>query len=298
MQRIYKIASITLFSIILANPVFGFNLGDIGSFGRAVDAGSRVMASYEDLTPEQEYYLGRAVVARLLSVYPELASQAQIDYLNRMVDYLAWHSSRAETFGGYHAVIFESDIANAYSAPGGYILISSALMSQLNSEDELAAVVAHEIAHVALKHGMASINKSNLSQAAGLLGQEALSQTSDVAAQQLDLLTASFGSSINDIVTTVTTAGYSRSQELEADQEAARILYRAGYNPVALTSIINSQKENNPEQSGNLTSSITVTHPNDDKRLTEITRFISDEKLDSQPNPARNGRFNQIVKSE
>ena len=273
-----------------------FDLGDIGTVGRVVDAGSKISDSYEELTPEQEYYVGRSVAARILGLHPETVSQQKNDYLNRIVNYLAWHSSRPETFGGYHAIIFNSDVANAYSAPGGFILISSALLDHINSEDELAAIAAHEIAHVALKHGLASIKKSSLAEAAGILGKEAARGTG-YSADQLEMLTASFGSSVNDIVTTVTTSGYSRSQELEADQEAAKILYRAGYSTAALNSILNIQKSDIPQESDNLVSNITVTHPNDDKRLKELDQFIADEKLDSPINPERTARFREILKT-
>lgn len=289
--------ALVFFSLLsLASLPQAIDLNDLSNVGRAVDAGSKIFDSYQDLTPEQEYYLGRAVAARILGRFEVNASDEQERYLNRLTRYLAWHSSRPETFGGYHAVLFDSEIPSAYAAPGGYILISQGMLDMLNNEDELAAVVAHEIAHVANKHGMASIQKSSLSEAASILGKQAIRQSDSYSAEQLELLTASFGSSINDVVNTVTTSGYSRSQELEADDEAATILANAGYNPAALVQVLQTQQSAEKTTSTTLGSSISVTHPSDAKRLSRLEGQMHSNQQQSAASAQRTSRFNQWFK--
>jgi len=289
-----KIIQLFLLMTIYSNAnAFSINFSDIG---KIIDAGTKVVEGYEGLTEEQEYYLGRAVSARILGYHPYVPDQVKNDYVNNLVVYLAWHSSRPETFGGYHGAVFESEVANAFSAPGGLILISSSLLNGLENEDELAAILAHEIAHIGLKHGLSTIKESNLAQAAGILGAQALKHSSDDGFANMDLLTASFGSSVDDVVSTVTTAGYSRSQELEADQEALKILYKAGYSTEALSIVLKRQQQNVTKVNDEFLSSMTVTHPGDSDRMDKIERFIRSENIQSKMDGSRTQRFESIIR--
>ncbi len=66
-------------------------------------------------------------------------------------------SDRPETFGGYHFLLLDSNEINAFAAPGGLILVTRGMLQCCANEDELAAVLAHEIAHVEKKHGLTAI---------------------------------------------------------------------------------------------------------------------------------------------
>ncbi len=104
--------------------------------------------SAEEITPEQEYYIGRSVAASILQDYPALDDRKANAYLNTLGQTLAMASDRPETFGGYHFLLLDTDEINAFAAPGGLILVSRGLVNCCRNEDELASVLAHEIAHV------------------------------------------------------------------------------------------------------------------------------------------------------
>ena len=113
--------------------------------------------TFDDITPEQEYYIGRAVAATVLSKYKPYDISAGNEYLNVLGQGLALSSDRPETFGGYHFLIMDSDEINAFSAPGGLVLVSRGLIRCCPNEDALAAVLAHEIGHVEKQHGLRAI---------------------------------------------------------------------------------------------------------------------------------------------
>ena len=113
-----------------------------------------VQKTWQDLTPEQEYYIGRAVAAQVFQTYRPLDRPAANAYLNLFGQSLAVFSDRPETFGGYHFLLLDSDEINAFAAPGGLILVTRGMVRCCENEDELAAVLAHEICHVEKKHGL------------------------------------------------------------------------------------------------------------------------------------------------
>ena len=79
-------------------------------------------------------------------------------------------SDLPETFGGYHFLILDSDEINAFAAPGGFIFVTRGLLRCCKHEDAAAAVLAHEIGHVELRHGLQAIKKSRITTALTTLG--------------------------------------------------------------------------------------------------------------------------------
>jgi predicted Zn-dependent protease len=131
-----------------------------------------VSRSLEDFTPEQEYYIGRAVGAVVLSKYPAYANTQVNQYINTLGQTLAAASNKPEIFGGYHFVVLDSDDINAFATPSGLIFVTRGLIRCCPTEDALAAILAHEIGHVQLRHGMQSIEKARVTEALTVLAQE------------------------------------------------------------------------------------------------------------------------------
>ena len=217
--------------------------GNVGDIATLAEGGGKVATSVqkanEEITPEQEYYIGRAVAATVLGMYPAWDTAKANDYLNTLGRSLSLASVLPETFGGYHFLIMDSDDINAFGAPSGFVLVSRGLLRCATSEDEVAAVLAHEIGHVSLKHGMSAISSARKT--------EALLEIAKFAASSSDSgilrdLTASFGGVIGDIVKTMVTSGYSRDLEKQADMEAIRILHDVGYDPQALVRVLTVMK--------------------------------------------------------
>lgn len=187
------------------------------------------------MTREEEYYVGRAVAAQILSVYPLYENERLTAYVNLVGAAVVAHLERAETFGGYHFAVLDTDTVAALSAPGGFIFVTRGMMKILPDEDALASVLAHEAAHVERQHGLAAISQANMNE---LLKSTASMAASLNCGEVLQGTTQLLGGVAAEVTTVLLEKGYSRDQEREADAEAVRILYRAGYNPHALIAML------------------------------------------------------------
>lgn len=255
------------------------NVSDIWNL---MKAGKSVYKGFEDLTPEQEYFLGRAAAANLLVNYQKQNNKELHHYLNSLVHYLSLFSDRPETFSGYRVQVIEDKQARAYSTPGGFIIISTGMLALCDNEDELAAVLAHEIGHVSEKHGLAAIKTSNLVEAGKHLGNIALGDSAGY--QQASMLVYSaFESSINDIVDQLVESGFSRSQEESADLHAAKILVRAGYRVESLTDFLNKTADVRKDTGLDLKEmslSFNKTHPGKEDRIDDVRDAIRNWDID------------------
>lgn len=221
----------------------------------------------EEITPEQEYYIGRAVAATVLQSYPAWNAKAVNDYLNSLGQSLAMASTVPETFSGYHFLAMDSDDINAFGAPSGFILATRGLLRCATSEDEVAAILAHEIGHVTGGHGMKAIKASRLTEAGALLAQWG---TSGSDSSLTGKLTKAFTDSITDIVKTMITSGYSRDLEMQADMAAIVILHRMGYDPRALVRVLQVMKTKlKPEG-----KDFAKTHPDPAQRIAYLEEAI------------------------
>jgi hypothetical protein len=143
--------------------------------------------SFEVFTPEQEYYLGRAVAATIAGKYKPYNDQKANRYVNRLGQTLAQFSDRPETYGGYHFRILDSDEINAFAAPGGLIFITRGMLRCTQHEDALAAVLAYEIGHVQYKHGLQEIKKSRLNSMSKIKRKELEAAMQDLYEAEDDL---------------------------------------------------------------------------------------------------------------
>lgn len=259
-------------------------LGDYTIDTKAIaKKGQSVSKTFEDFTPEQEYYIGRTVGARVLQKYPPYDNPRANQYLNVMGQMLAQASDCPETFGGYHFLIQNSDEINALAAPGGFIFVTRGILRCCPNEDAVAAVLAHEIGHVQYKHGLQSIKQSRITSA---LTSLAIDSTKKYADEDLAKLTETFEDSISDISQKLIVNGYSRSFEYQADVSAVSISKRAGYNPYGLVDMLNQMKiQLKPDR-----QDFAKTHPSPDSRLAEIQEYIGKYSVVTSPQ-ARQSRF-------
>ncbi len=251
-------------------------------------SGKAIGKAFEKFTPEQEYYLGRSVGAVVLSTYKPYTSQEANHYVNVLGQMLAQFSDKPNTFAGYHFLIMETDEVNAFAAPGGLIFVSRGLIKCCKTEDALAAVLAHEIGHVQLEHGIKSIKRSRLTGAVTTLLMET---GKSFTGAELAQLTEAFEGSINDITQTMMNSGYSRTSEYEADKVAVKILQRAGYNPSALIDMLEEMKKHLKPDGHDFAK----THPSPESRIKEVSKAIGQIKPVETP-PARKQRFEAFLK--
>lgn len=247
-----------------------------------------VSKSLEDFTPEQEYYIGRAVAAVVLARYPAYGENRINQYINILGQTLAAASDKPEIFGGYHFLVLDSDDINAFATPGGHIFVTRGLIRCCTSEDALAAVLAHEIGHVQLRHGMESIEKARITEALTVIATEG---AKTFGSGEVAQLTDSFSGMISDIVNSLINNGYSRAFEYKADQASVQLVRRVGYNPEGLIDMLKVM-ENRLKQGGN---DFVKTHPSPKDRISEIQSHEEEFTPVSEPE-SRTQRFQSVLK--
>lgn len=221
--------------------------------------------SMEDITPEQEYFIGRTVSANIFSRYKPYKNTKAQTYINQIGYQLSYHSELPYTYGGYHFQILDSDEINAFAAPGGYIFVTRGILRCAGSEDAVAAILSHEIAHITNRHGLRTIKSSRWTEMGSVLTLEA---TKHYTNKNVSQLVSAFEGSIGDIVNTMVVNGYSREYEMEADKTALTILEKAGYNPSSMSEMLQlMSKKIQPGQTG-----FASTHPLPSDRIKEIEK--------------------------
>ncbi len=218
----------------------------VGGRGGANDVVAAAVSSIPDFfqqmstrfSPEQEYYLGRGVAAQAIATYgldPDPARQA---YVRRIGAALVELSPRIRaTYGGYHFAVLNSSEPNGLSGPGGFVMITRGALDLARSEDEVAGILAHEIAHVSLKHGEAIIRQTPTWGAAmGALGRIAGAATSrgDYQGQ----MSRVFSETVTNFTSGLRNTGYGRDLEFKADAEGTYILYDAGYDASSISNYL------------------------------------------------------------
>ncbi len=157
----------------------------------------------------------------------------------------------------YEFVILNNSTPNAWALPGGKIAITRGLLVELDSEAELAAVLAHEIVHAAARHGAKSAQRNLVFQ--GLVTAAA------IAAGGSDFSVLAVGSAV--VGTTLIKQAYSREDELEADYYSILYLNRAGYDPEAAVSLQEKFLEMAKKKKKSWLEGLLSTHPPTAERL-------------------------------
>jgi len=243
----------------------------------------------EDVTPEQEYYIGRAVAANILSVYKIWDEDLELtNYLNLICAAIVINSPQPTLFNGYHVAILDSQEINAFATSGGHIFITRGLLNVVKTEDALAGVIAHEIAHVQLRHGIKSIRSSRVTEALLLT---AAAGVSNMRGFDVIEMTDAFSESVNEIMQTMVNSGYSKEQEYEADIAAMHLLARTGYQPAALIDMLRVLNDSSLPGAG-----FGKTHPLPRQRIYYAERALNRFNL-ADNGLERQRRFNDFFSS-
>jgi predicted Zn-dependent protease len=222
-----RLSLVLCLSLLLAawNPPIS-----LSKLSKAKEGVELVAGATHTINEEEEYYIGRAVAASILSQYPLWKNKPLSQYLNLIGKTLVLKSERPEIFSGYHFALLDSAEANALSAPGGIIFISRGIVDMAGNEDELAAILAHEIQHIVSKDPLQAIKSQRMKSLGTFAAGEALGSSNEVL--------GIFKESVLDITGTLLQKGYSRGQEKDADLGALDLLVATGYNPQALLTML------------------------------------------------------------
>jgi predicted Zn-dependent protease len=256
--------------------------GSRDSYRDALDALSEMDRAFEAtedaLTPEDEYYLGRAVAARIVETYTLYdKNSAMVSYLNKICQALAVNSPQPDLFNGYHVGILNSREINAFATPGGHIFITRGLLEAADSEDALAAVIAHELAHIQLRHAAAIIEDQRLVNELNRASDRAATIVARNAGPRERAIL--LNRNIVAMVTILFRNGFSQEQEFEADKKALLLLWSAGYDPEALLAALKALEKAQPQHPGGFNT----THPSPADRIANVER-------NSWPSEGRNTR--------
>jgi len=219
--------------------------GDIQ--GAAVEGGTAVVTAgvrtvvklaqnTDEVNVSQEYYIGRGVAGNVFMKYKRLDDPALNRYVRLVGDNVAKASTGVEVkdgkqpYKGYFFAIVDDNQVNAFSAPGGFIFITKGALRAMQTEDELACVLGHEIGHVIDRHGVKYVLKQkNFSIPFETAAEEVAARSPELIGN----LAKQFGGMCGDLAKKAA-GGMGTEYEDLADRMGAKFAARAGYNPKSM----------------------------------------------------------------
>lgn len=226
--------------------------------GKILSGATQVLSSSKEIDYPTERTIGESLALEGLQRFGNpVKNEALQRYVNLVGTALAANSKRATI--PYQFAVLDSPVQNAFAVPGGVIFVSRALVSILDNEAELAAVLAHEIGHVAAKHALKSTKRAQLLQGVGTI--TAASVGGDKG-KKLE-------SAIGDMQTVLFDKGLDKEMEYEADQAAMETTYRTGYDPAAMIRVLEKLQRleaSSKDKKGSWFS----THPPLDERISRL----------------------------
>jgi len=217
-----------------------------------------------EFTEGEEADIGRVVAARVLATYSLAKDNKLQQYVTLVGNTVAAYSTRPTL--EWHFAAIDTSIVNAFSAPGGFIFITTGALKQMHSEAELAAVLGHEVAHVTQKHILREIKRGNVINASVSLAQE-----TSAGAQWLN---DDYASKIGKIAyEKLFTTGLSRSDEAEADRIGFQLADAAGYRAAEFLTFLDSLQK---LEGKSAMKTLTATHPSPKDRITTLKPLVKD----------------------
>jgi predicted Zn-dependent protease len=202
----------------------------------------------------KEVGLGRQLAADVDRQGKFIDDPVVTEYVNRVGQNLALHSDAKIPFT---IKVLDSDDVNAFALPGGFLYVNKGAILAADSEAELAGVMAHEIAHVAARHGVEQASKATLA---------------NYAMIPLIFMTGGLGYiayQAAQIGVPLTFLKFSRNVETEADKLGAQYLWAAGYDPNNFLSFFEKLEKKEKHKPGTL-SKLFGTHPPTPDRITKV----------------------------
>ena len=229
---------------------------------RIFSIGRDALTAVAGVSEQDEQAMGREIAGRMLGAAPLVNDAAMQAYVNRVGRWIALQSERPDL--PWRFAVIDTASINAFAAPGGYVMLTRGLYDILDSEAQLAGVLAHEIGHIVRRHHVTVMQKS-----------AALSAGTQLA--QRDNRTAM----LNNMIGTgaeVFARGLDKNAEYEADAVGIVLAARAGYNPFGLVDVLHKLAARG--SGDNSMALLFKTHPLPGERLAQLGDLLA-------PNVAR-----------
>lgn len=247
----------------------------VGYFGSSQVNPVTGQTQHVNMSPQQETAMGLQAAPQMEQQFGGLSSNQQASALVERVGNQIWQHSDAAK-GPYqfqYHLLADQQTINAFALPGGQVFITEALMSHLQTEGQLAGVLAHETSHVILRHSAEQIAKSQLTQ--GLTGAAVMAAVNPNDPRSYR--TAQFAMLVNQMIN----LKFSRTDETQADTYGVKYMSQAGYDP---RSMIDVMKILESTSNGSQPAEFMSTHPDPGNRIQNIQQQIDQLFPNGVPN--------------
>ena len=236
---------------------------------------------YSKADVQKEIIFGREIAAIVLSDRKLSPNSVLNRYLNLVGHSIARHANRPELEYSFAAV--ESSEINAYAAPGGYIFVTTAALAMMENEAELAAVLAHEIAHVSDRHIVKTLDIRADDESMTAIVSKIVGSTAETTS-------VVFYQAVDYALAILFDKGLEIQDEYDADMQALYLAAFAGYDPTAYPRFLERISGVVESRRGELWK----THPPFSERINRLEKIIENEGLSGlgkYKNEKRFGRY-------
>lgn len=246
LHRQLAIATVCVIGLVTVTPLVRaqFDLGRLkrgidqvkGTTQKVTDTAkdvSKVAKGVLGIGPEEERLIGESVALEIIGKYGGILRDEEITKrVNILGQALAYYSPRPVL--NWKFAVLNSPSINGFSAPAGFVFITKGLYDKVaTNDDALAAVLAHEIAHVTERHALKIIARGEFVSGASTL---AVKHSRDAAMVQSEL--RQFDTGIADLMKTLFEKGFDSKTELSADKVGRALAVTVGYAPGALKQVL------------------------------------------------------------
>lgn len=244
------------------------SFNDLSNLGAAalgqIKGQEKLSSAVRPLSLEEETEIGREVASNIAAQFGVLKDSAVTEYVNLVGLTVARQAPRRDVT--YRFAVLDTEIVNAFAAPGGYIFVTKGLLKMLQNEAELAAILGHEITHVSSRHVLKEIQRSK--------AVETVIPTSVKATAEK----AKWMNEVSNFAVKLMWQGLSRTDELESDREGVVLSYDAGYDPQAFKRVLEAlaaKTQSAAAQDQKQLKFLLSTHPKPSERLQAVSEKLS-----------------------
>ncbi|HRE82827.1 MAG TPA: M48 family metallopeptidase [Opitutaceae bacterium] len=227
------------------------------------------------LSSEQEEALGLQSYREVISRSETVRSGPEQQLVERVAQRLAAATGAAGSGFNWQVTLVRSPQANAFCLPGGKIVVYTGILPLTQSEDGLAAVMGHEMAHAIARHGSQRLLRTSVAQTVMMGAQFSLS---DLEPQQRYAVMAALGAGAQYGVL----LPFSRDHETEADEMGLIYMIRAGYNPEEAIAFWERMQTAGGGGGGRQPAEFASTHPSHETRIQHLRAFLPKAKAAAQ----------------